>query len=157
MADRKAHPKTGEYVVHNIKSLYDEHRMKVLLGEETLLSEDDFIVREIATQYKETPQNLGRLFRNAVAAGRPYHVRSLLLTSSVPINEVPSSGQTALDRANSLRGLTREQKQIKDMIIDLLREKGAISGRHLNLTVTATPTDEGQEHLKKAEVQHSVS
>lgn len=134
----KPHAHTSKYVVHNIRSSYCYHQIKVRLGEsEESLSEHDFILREICALHSEDTNVLGKVLRKAIADGLRYQVSSLLQITEIDVNEVPASGFTALDRANSLR-----PSESKNKIIELLRKKGASSGAALKSMFSATQTVE---------------
>jgi hypothetical protein len=109
--------------IHNIKINYCGHVMRSTLDGKEPLIEDGFITQHICDFHNATINELGKVLRNAVAKILSSQVEFLLSHLSLEqINEVPSSGKTALDRANIVDNAE---------IISLLLDNGAKTGKEL--------------------------
>lgn len=108
---------------HNVRINFCEHVMKKQLKNEQPLDEAAFIINRICVSHKKTEKELGQVLRTAIFKGLIFQVKAILNLSNVNVNEIPPSGQTALDRANVLAS-----GPVKEEIIQLLKAKNAVSG-----------------------------
>lgn len=126
-------------VVHNIRIHYSEYCMNATLHDLPCMPEDEYIINYICNLYKRTPREIGVVLRQAVASGCILHVKNLLALAEVNVNEVPLSGQTALDRAYSIK-----DQAIRKEMSDLLLEYKAVSASAFS-TSLFTPPSAGRE------------
>jgi hypothetical protein len=143
-------PSGGEYVMHNLRIDYQSHLIRAEINHLTPKTEDEFILEAICKIHGEVFESakLGLVLRKAIVDGLLSHVKALLNFSAVDINECPPSRNTALDRALGLP----DRSPVKSEILELLRARGAISGRSLSGSLFTR-----QEARDEARVQEASS